>query len=88
MCRVPSIAIVLLAAMLGCPARAEILIGAAGPMTGKLTWTGEQLQRGAEMAVSDINAVGGVLGQHVRVITADDFCDTVPSGRRRPEAGQ
>ena len=29
-------------------AQAEILIGAAGPMTGKLTWIGEQLQRGAE----------------------------------------
>jgi branched-chain amino acid transport system substrate-binding protein len=71
------LAIILFAAVLGQPARAEILIGAAGPMTGKLTWTGEQLQRGTEMAVSDINAVGGVLGQQVRVITADDFCDTV-----------
>ena len=33
------------------------------------------MQRGAEMAVADINAAGGVLGQQVRLITADDFCD-------------
>ena len=72
-----SAAILLLAAAIGNSARAEILIGAAGPMTGKLTWIGEQLQRGTEMAVADINAAGGVLGQQVRLITADDFCDPV-----------
>ena len=44
-------------------------------MTGKLAWIGEQGQRGAEMAVADINAAGGVLGQQVRLITVDDFCD-------------
>jgi branched-chain amino acid transport system substrate-binding protein len=68
-------AAVIVANALGWPARAEILIGAAGPMTGKLTWIGEQMQRGAEMAVADINAAGGILGQQVRLITADDFCD-------------
>jgi branched-chain amino acid transport system substrate-binding protein len=68
-------AIVMLAAVFGFPARAEVLIGAAGPMTGKLTWIGEQMQRGAEMAVADINAAGGVLGRQVQLITADDFCD-------------
>jgi branched-chain amino acid transport system substrate-binding protein len=56
-------------------AGAEVLIGVAGPMTGKNAWFGEQMQRGAELAVADINAGGGVLGQHVRLITADDFCD-------------
>ena len=61
--------------MFSCPAGAEIMIGAAGPITGPLAWIGEQMQRGAEMAVADINAAGGVLGQQVRLITADDFCD-------------
>ncbi len=75
MCRFPVIAIVLLAAMLGCSARAEVLIGVAGPMTGRLAWIGEQGQRGAELAVADINAAGGVLGQQVRLIAVDDFCD-------------
>jgi branched-chain amino acid transport system substrate-binding protein len=71
----PCLTAVIVATALGWPARAEILIGAAGPMTGKLTWIGEQMQRGAEMAVADINAAGGILGQQVRIITADDFCD-------------
>jgi branched-chain amino acid transport system substrate-binding protein len=70
-----AVAVVVLATALGCSARAEVLIGAAGPITGKIAWTGEQMQRGAELAVSDINAAGGVLGQQVRLITADDFCD-------------
>ncbi|TIO47106.1 MAG: branched-chain amino acid ABC transporter substrate-binding protein [Mesorhizobium sp.] len=69
------IAIVSLAAAFSCPVQAEVLIGVAGPMTGKDAWAGEQMQRGAEMAVADINAAGGVLGQHVRLITADDSCD-------------
>jgi branched-chain amino acid transport system substrate-binding protein len=71
-----AVAIAVLAAALGYPARGEVLIGVAGPMTGRLTWIGEQMQRGAEMAVADINAAGGILGQQVRLITADDFCDS------------
>ena len=54
---------------------ADVLIGVAGPMTGKEAWPGEQMQRGAELAVSDINAAGGVLGQQVQLVIADDFCD-------------
>jgi hypothetical protein len=46
-----TLALVALAAALSCPARAEVLIGVAGPMTGKLEWTGTQLKRGAEVAV-------------------------------------
>ena len=44
-------------------------------MTGKDAWFGEQMQRGAALAVADLNAAGGVLGQQVQLITADDFCD-------------
>jgi branched-chain amino acid transport system substrate-binding protein len=69
------VAIAILALALGYPARAEVLIGVAGPMTGTNAWFGEQMQRGSEMAVADINAAGGVLGQQVRLITEDDFCD-------------
>jgi branched-chain amino acid transport system substrate-binding protein len=65
----------MLAAALGWPARADVLIGMAGPLTGKDAWFGEQMERGAELAVAEINAAGGVLGQQVRLITADDFCD-------------
>jgi branched-chain amino acid transport system substrate-binding protein len=56
-------------------ARADVLVGVAGPLTGTNAWAGEQMQRGAEMAVADTNAAGGVLGQQLRLIAADDFCD-------------
>ncbi len=73
--RLVPLAIVMLAAVLGGPSRADVLIGMAGPLTGKLAWYGEQLERGAAQAVADVNAAGGVLGQQVQLITADDFCD-------------
>jgi branched-chain amino acid transport system substrate-binding protein len=70
------VVIVVFIATLGArTAGAEILIGVAGPMTGKDAWFGEQLQRGAELAVADLNAAGGVLGEQVQLLAADDFCD-------------
>jgi branched-chain amino acid transport system substrate-binding protein len=68
-------AIVIVVATLDWSARAEVPIGMAGPITGKNAWFGEQMERGAAMAVADINAVGGVLGQQVQLIRVDDFCD-------------
>ena len=56
-------------------AQAEILIGVAGPMTGIYAWAGERYQRGAELAVENLNARGGVLGQRIELIVGDDFCD-------------
>ena len=56
-------------------AMAEILISTAGPMTGQYASFGEQMKRGAEMAVADINAAGGVLGQKIRLTIGDDACD-------------
>lgn len=56
-------------------ARAEILIASAGPFTGQNIFRGEQIQYGAEMAVAHINERGGVLGQRVELILADDACD-------------
>src|SRR5262245_34418150 len=66
------LALVLLAAY---PARAEIVIGVAGTMAGKEAWSGEQIQRRAEMAGGYRHAAGGVLGAQRRLVTADDFCD-------------
>jgi branched-chain amino acid transport system substrate-binding protein len=64
-----------IAALCARAAAAEILIGVAGPMTGSQAWFGEQYQRGTELAVEDLNAKGGVLGQNVELIVGDDFCD-------------
>ena len=73
--RLVAVAVLMLAAALAWPARADVLIGMAGPITGKDGWFGEQMRRGAELAVADLNAAGGVLNQQVQLITADDFCD-------------
>ncbi len=56
-------------------ARADITIATAGPMTGQYASFGEQMRRGAEMALRDINAAGGVLGQKLRLEVGDDACD-------------
>jgi branched-chain amino acid transport system substrate-binding protein len=56
-------------------AHAEILIGAPLPLTGPLAWGGEEAHRGVNMAVADMNAAGGVLGQPVRAIVVDDYCE-------------
>ena len=56
-------------------ASADIKISTVGPMTGQYASFGEQMQRGAEMAVNDINAAGGVLGQKVQLMVEDDACD-------------
>jgi branched-chain amino acid transport system substrate-binding protein len=57
------------------PARADILIGDPSPMTGPVSWAGEQGVVGTELAVADLNAKGGVLGEQIRVISVDDACD-------------
>ena len=76
MSRLVAVAVAMFTAALGWPARAEILIGMAAPMTGATNaWFGEQVEHGAAMAVADLNAAGGVLGQQVRLITVDDYCD-------------
>lgn len=56
-------------------ARADLLIGVAGPMTGAYASGGEQMRNGAEQAIADINAKGGVLGQKLKLTTGDDVCD-------------
>ena len=56
-------------------ARADITIAVAGPMTGSNAAFGEQFRRGAEKAVADLNAKGGVLNQRLRLIIGDDACD-------------
>ena len=56
-------------------AQADIVIATAGPMTGQYAAFGEQMRRGAEMAVKDLNDAGGVLGEQVSLRVGDDACD-------------
>lgn len=56
-------------------ALADVTIGMAGPITGQYASFGEQLKRGAEKAVQDLNAAGGIGGEKVKVEVGDDACD-------------
>ncbi|QRM30220.1 branched-chain amino acid ABC transporter substrate-binding protein [Microvirga sp. VF16] len=71
-----SLAVVIAWAMNAASANAEILIGMAGALTGPNAYQGEQQQQGVEMAVADLNAAGGILGQQLRLISVDDACDS------------
>ena len=53
----------------------DITIAAAGPMTGGQATFGRQMSNGAEQAVADLNAAGGVLGRKLRLEIGDDACD-------------
>jgi branched-chain amino acid transport system substrate-binding protein len=53
----------------------DIPVGVAGPMTGGESAFGRQMKNGAEQAVADINAAGGVLGKKLALQVGDDACD-------------
>jgi branched-chain amino acid transport system substrate-binding protein len=61
--------------LVGAAARADVTIAVVGPMTGQYAAFGAQYRAGAEMAVEDINAAGGLVGQKVRLEIGDDACD-------------
>ena len=63
------------AALSATTAWADIQVATAGPITGQYASFGEQMKRGAEMAVKDINAAGGVLGEQLVLNVGDDACD-------------
>jgi len=56
-------------------ARADITVAVAASMTGEEAAFGEQFRKGAERAVANINAKGGVLGQKLKLEVMDDACD-------------
>jgi branched-chain amino acid transport system substrate-binding protein len=53
-------------------ARADIKIGAFGPMTGDAAGYGQSEREAIDLAVKDKNAAGGLLGQKIVVIYGDD----------------
>jgi branched-chain amino acid transport system substrate-binding protein len=69
------VAIVAGLALAGVAQAADVKIGVAGPITGPNAAFGAQLQKGAEQAVKDINAAGGVLGGKIILSVGDDVSD-------------
>ena len=53
-------------------AQAQVKMGVGGPITGSNAAFGAQLKTGAEQAVADMNAAGGILGQKVELSVGDD----------------
>jgi branched-chain amino acid transport system substrate-binding protein len=53
----------------------DTTVAVAGPMTGGESAFGRQLKNGAEQAIADINAAGGVLGKKLALDIEDDACD-------------
>lgn len=51
-----------------------LYIGCASPFTGALAPYGENVKRGVSMMVDKVNAAGGIHGDMVEVIYADDQC--------------
>src|SRR5690348_14379948 len=53
----------------------DLTIAVAGPMTGTESAFGRQMKNGAEMAIEQLNASGGVLGKKLALDSEDDACD-------------
>lgn len=66
---------VLCALAAGGPVRADIKVGIMVPTSGSEATYGVDMENAIKMAVEDINAKGGVLGQQIVTFTADDGCD-------------
>jgi branched-chain amino acid transport system substrate-binding protein len=56
-------------------ANAQIKMGVIGPITGPNAAFGAQLKNGADQAIEDINAAGGILGQKIAQQYGDDASD-------------
>jgi branched-chain amino acid transport system substrate-binding protein len=60
------------AVSLGAQAQTEIKIGFHAPLTGFAASDGKSALLGAELAIEQINAAGGVLGRKLALVTLDD----------------
>ncbi len=58
--------------LLSSAAYADITIGLMAPLTGPVAAYGDQVKKGAEAAVAEINKNGGILGENVVLKLADD----------------
>jgi branched-chain amino acid transport system substrate-binding protein len=54
---------------------AEVRIGIAAALSGSALPTGERVDAGANKAIEDLNANGGVLGQRILSTSVDDACN-------------
>ena len=80
---------VVIASVLSGPVAADVAIGFANPLSGPFAASGGRNRAAVALAVADLNAHGGVLGQTVRLVEADDACGleqavAAPAGSQEP----
>ncbi|MBX6368185.1 MAG: branched-chain amino acid ABC transporter substrate-binding protein [Rhodospirillales bacterium] len=63
------------AALSSAPAGAEVKVALIGPITGQYAIFGDQMKRGAEYMVEQLNKSGGLAGEKVVLEVGDDACD-------------
>lgn len=63
------------AALAGCQASNDtVVIGMIGPLTGDISSYGQDILHGAQMAMEEINAAGGINGKKITLIAEDGKC--------------
>lgn len=61
-----------LAVVFSGPLRADIVVGQVAPLSGVLATTGQQMVLGGKIYFDHVNARGGIHGQKIKVLVADD----------------
>jgi branched-chain amino acid transport system substrate-binding protein len=74
MIRAQAVLLATLVAFIAGDARTETLVGLSAPLSGPYAWIGEPPLAGTQLAVADLNAAGGVLGEPLRLVIVDDAC--------------
>ncbi|HWQ77613.1 MAG TPA: ABC transporter substrate-binding protein [Anaerovoracaceae bacterium] len=57
----------------------EVIIGFVGAQTGPSATMGIATKQGAELAIEEINAAGGIMGNQIKFVTRDDEADPTKS---------
>ncbi len=56
-------------------AKADVVLGIAGPMGGSFADVGRDIKAGVEIAVAAANADGGINGEKIKTVSVDDKCE-------------
>ncbi|MDP6294258.1 MAG: penicillin-binding protein activator [Candidatus Woesearchaeota archaeon] len=56
-----------------------VRVGALAPLTGSLSYFGEEMRKGFDLAAEEINEQGGVNGKLLQLVYEDTKCDITPT---------
>ncbi len=64
-------------ALVTAPAFADVVVGVAAPLSGQYQPFGQQMLTGVRAAIDSQNAKGGLGGEQITLVSADDACDNM-----------